>query len=348
MSTNPKVLIIYTGGTIGMINNPITGALTPFKFDNLYKTIPELKQFHYELDVVSVNNPVDSSEMNVENWADIATTIFEKYENYNGFVILHGTDTMAFTASALSFMLQGLKKPVILTGSQLPIGKIRTDGKENLITAIEIAGLKGEQGESLVQEVAIYFENSLFRGNRSSKVSANHFEAFDSPNYRALAIAGINIDVNFKGLYRTNKEKLELFTDFNPNIGLIKLFPSMPIESLKWTLNTNLFKAVVIESFGSGNSFSSPRFYELIKNYISSGGIILNTTQCIKGSVVQGKYETSNMFEESGVISLGDSTIESALTKAMYALNKFDSIEEKIAFLSFPTCGEFTKKSPLA
>lgn len=330
-----------------MINNPKTGALTAFKFDNLYKSIPELAQFDYELEVVSVDNPIDSSEMEVSNWAEIATTVFDKYENYNGFVILHGTDTMAFTASALSFMLQGLKKPVILTGSQLPIGKIRTDGKENLITAIEIAGLKNEQGEALVQEVAIYFENSLLRGNRSSKVSANHFEAFDSPNFSHLAEAGITIDVNYKALYRTNKEKLELFTDLNPNVGLLKLFPSMPIESLKWILNANLFKAVIIESFGSGNSFSSARFYELLKNYIANGGILLNTTQCIKGSVVQGQYETSSMFGELGVISLGDSTIEAALTKTMFALNKYKSREEQVDFLSFPACGELTKKSPL-
>ena len=347
MNKSPKVLIIYTGGTIGMINKPKTGALTAFKFDNLYKSIPELKQFHYELDVVSVENPVDSSEMNVNHWAEIATTIFDKYENYNGFVILHGTDTMAFTASALSFMLQGLKKPVILTGSQLPIGQIRTDGKENLITAIEIAGLKDEHGKPLIQEVAIYFENSLFRGNRSSKLSANQFEAFVSPNLPPLAIAGINIDFNYDNLFRTNKEKLELYTDLNPNVGLIKLFPSMPVESLKWILNANLFKVVIIESFGSGNSFSSPRFFELLKTYIANGGIVLNTTQCIKGSVVQGQYETSNMFSELGVISLGDSTIEAALTKAMYALNKFETKDEKITFLSFPACGELTKKSPL-
>jgi L-asparaginase len=311
MKPNSNVLIIYTGGTIGMINNPKTGALSAFKFDDLYKVIPELKQFDYKLDVISTSDPIDSSEMKIENWADIANTIFENYENYDGFVILHGTDTMAFTASALSFMLQGLRKPVILTGSQLPIGQIRTDGKENLITAIEIAGLKDDKNEALVQEVAIYFEYSLYRGNRSSKISANHFEAFDSPNYIPLAVAGINIEFNKSGLFRSTKSKLEKFTDLNPNVGLIKLFPSMPIESLKWTLNTNLFKAVIIESFGSGNSFSSPRFYELLKTYINNGGIVINTTQCSKGSVSQGKYETSNMFSELGVISAIDSTTES-------------------------------------
>jgi len=343
MDKNPKVLIIYTGGTIGMINNPKTGALITFRFDNLYKSIPELKQFEYELEVVSIENPIDSSEMNINNWADIATTIFDKYENYDGFVILHGTDTMAFTASALSFMLQGLKKPVILTGSQLPIGQIRTDGKENLITAIEIAGLKQKNGNSLVQEVAIYFEYSLYRGNRSSKVSANHFEAFDSPNYTPLAVAGINIDFNKQLLFKTNKQKLELFTDLNPNVGLIKLFPSMPIESLKWTLNANLFKAVIIETYGSGNTFSSPRFFELLKTYIANGGIILNTTQCIKGSVNQGKYDTSKIFKNIGVISTADITIEALITKTMFALGKFEKIKDIKSFLMTNCCGEMSK-----
>lgn len=342
MKPNSHVLIIYTGGTIGMINNPKTGALTAFRFDDLYKVIPELKQFDYKLDVIATPNAIDSSEMKVENWAEIATTVFENYENYDGFVILHGTDTMAFTASALSFILQGLKKPVILTGSQLPIGQIRTDGKENLITAIEIAGLKDENNDSIVQEVAIYFEYSLYRGNRSSKISANHFEAFDSPNYAPLAVAGINIDFNRQGLYRTTKKDLELFTTLNPNVGLVKLFPSMPIESLKWTLNYNLFKAVIIESFGSGNSFSSPRFYELLETYTNSGGIVINTTQCSKGSVAQGKYATSSMFNNLGVISAADSTTESILTKTMFALGKYDTKEERIRFLKHNCCGEMT------
>jgi len=342
MKPNSNVLIIYTGGTIGMINNPKTGALTAFKFDDLYKVIPELKQFDYKLDVISTSNPIDSSEMKIVNWADIANTVFENYENYDGFVILHGTDTMAFTASALSFMLQGLKKPVILTGSQLPIGQIRTDGKENLITAIEIAGLKDDKNEALVQEVAIYFEYSLYRGNRSSKISANHFEAFDSPNYTPLAVAGINIDFNLPGLYRSNASKLELFTGLNPNVGLIKLFPSMPIESLKWTLDYSIYKAVIIESFGSGNSFSSPRFYELLSDYTNHGGIVISTTQCSKGSVAHGKYETSNMFSELGVVSANDSTTESILTKTMFALGKYDTKKERITFLNSDCCGEMT------
>jgi len=343
MNNNSKVLIIYTGGTIGMINNPKTGALTAVKFDNLYQVIPELKQFDYKLDVVSISTPIDSSEMSISQWQEIATTVFDKYKNYDGFVILHGTDTMAFTASALSFMLQGLKKPIILTGSQLPIGQIRTDGKENLITAIEIAGLKNKENESIVQEVAIYFEYSLYRGNRASKVSANHFEAFDSPNYPPIAIAGINIEFNNQELFRSNQKELTLQTHLNPNIGLIKLFPSMPIESLKWALNANLFKAVIIESFGSGNSFSSPRFYELLKTYIANGGLVINTTQCRKGSVDQGKYQTSSMFAELGVISALDSTIEAILTKTMFAMGEIETKSEQIAFIEANICGEITK-----
>jgi L-asparaginase len=347
MNKNPKVLIIYTGGTIGMINNPKTGALRAFKFENLYKNIPELKQFDYELEVLSIENPIDSSEMNVETWVSIAQMVFDKYENYNGFVILHGTDTMSYTASALSFMLQGLKKPVILTGSQLPIGKIRTDGKENLITAIEIAGMIDDKKEPRVQEVAIFFENALYRGNRSSKVSTHHFEAFDSPNYEPLAQAGIDINFNRNGLFRTNLEKLELFTKMKSNVGIIKLFPSMPAATLKVILDIKLHKAVIIESFGSGNTFSSQTFFDSIEAYTNRGGIVLNTTQCNKGAVVHGKYETSDAFTKLGVISMGDATVETALTKTMYALGKFKTVDEQKQFLSFPSCGELTKKSPL-
>jgi L-asparaginase len=342
MSNNPKVLIIYTGGTIGMINDPKTGALKPFKFDNLYKTIPELIQFDYQLDVDSIEQPIDSSEMNIDVWKKIATTVFDKYEIYDGFVILHGSDTMAYTASALSFMLQGLKKPVILTGSQLPIGQIRTDGKENLITAIEIAGLKDLNNESIVQEVAIYFEYSLYRGNRASKISANHFEAFESPNYEPLAIAGVDIDFNEHDLYRTTKQSLEIFTGFDNKVASLKLFPSMSIETIALCFNNDLFDAIVIETYGSGNSFSTPKFKELLNDYINKGGIVVNTTQCIKGKVVQGKYQTSDMFADAGAISAIDQTFESTITKTMYALGKSDNINDRKTILKQNICGEIT------
>ncbi len=338
-----KILIIYTGGTIGMVNDPKTGRLNPFDFENLYKSIPELKQFKYKLNVHSLAKPIDSSEMNLSIWKELANTLFDNYNNYDGFVILHGSDTMAYTASALSFMLQGLKKPVILTGSQLPIGQIRTDGKENLITAIEIAGLKNQYNLPIVQEVAIYFEYSLYRGNRSSKVSANHFEAFDSPNYPPLAVAGVNIEFNYNYLYRTHKQELELFTDLNNKVGLIKLYPSMPIVFLELILDYSKFKAVVIETFGSGNAFNDPKFYKALKSYLSKGGVVINKTQCIKGQVVIGKYESSQMFLELNVISGKDITTEAIITKTMYGLNKFKDKALLHQFLSENCCGEMSE-----
>ncbi|MGV6860739.1 MAG: asparaginase [Putridiphycobacter sp.] len=340
MSKDSKILIIYTGGTIGMINDPKTGRLKPFDFDNLYKSVPELKQFHYQLDVNSISNPIDSSEVNVKVWKEIANTIFDKYDDYDGFVILHGSDTMAYTASALSFMLQGLKKPIILTGSQLPIGQIRTDGKENLITAIEIAGLKNEMGEALVQEVAIYFEYSLYRGNRASKVSATHFEAFDSPNYPPLAVAGISIEFNENFLFITHKNELELFTDFNSKVGLIQLFPSMPIELIKSVFNKNAFDAVIIEAFGSGNTFSSEAFSKILNQFVENKGVVIVKTQCIKGNAYLGKYDTSQMFVDAGVINGQNITTEALITKTMYALGKYKTHDEQMRFLSKNCCGE--------
>lgn len=339
---NPKVLIIYTGGTIGMINDPETGALKPFDFEHLYSSVPELKQFDYELEAYSMDEPIDSSEMNPSLWADIAKTIFDNYVNFDGFVVLHGSDTMAFTASALSFMLQGLKKPVILTGSQLPIGQIRTDGKENIITAIEIAGMKNAKGESVVQEVALYFEYSLYRGNRSQKMSAEHFEAFNSANYLNLAEAGVHISFNENALFRTKKEELELSTNFSDEIGLVKFFPGMPVKSLASIFDINTTKGVIVESFGSGNIFKSDELKKLFTQYINAGGIILNITQCVTGRVDHGKYAASELFSSLGVISGSDLTTESATTKMMYVLGLNLSTEERKKLLEKDICGEIT------
>lgn len=341
---NPKVLIIYTGGTIGMVNDPETGALKPFDFEHLYNSVPELKQFDYELEAYSMDEPIDSSEMNPSIWARIATTIFDKYVDYDGFVVLHGSDTMAYSASALSFMLQGLRKPVILTGSQLPIGKIRTDGKENLITAIEIAGMKDKEGDALVQEVALYFEYSLYRGNRSQKISAENFEAFNSANYPHLAEAGVHIAFNNSALYRTMLEELTLHIDFCSDVGLIKLFPGMPVAPLKSIFNIDQAKGIVLESFGSGNSFSTPEFEKMMSDYTAQGGIILNITQCVTGKVDHGQYATSEIFKRAGVISGSDLTTEAAVTKMMHVLGKNIDLNEKRSLLETSICGEMTNK----
>jgi L-asparaginase len=258
--------------------------------------------------------------MTPATWAEIAQIVYDRYQEFDGFVILHGSDTMAFTASGLSFMLQGLQKPVILTGSQLPIGTIRTDGKENLITAIEIAAARNADGKPRIQEVAIYFEYSLYRGNRTSKVSASAFEAFRSPNFPPLAVAGVHI--NYSETAYPESGELRLFTDFDPSVVLIKLFPGLP-----WKVYAPLFdraktRGIILETYGSGNAQSDELFHVLLKSYIQTGGVVVNITQCSSGAVEQGKYETSSFFEANGVLSGSDLTTEAAICKLMYGLGR--------------------------
>lgn len=336
----PKVLIIYTGGTIGMIKDAETGQLKSFDFNHIYKHVPEIHRLNVELSTFSFEEPIDSSEMNPVYWVQIAQTVRDNYDQYNGFVILHGSDTMAFSASALSFMLQGLKKPVIFTGSQLPIGTIRTDGKENLITAIEIAADKDLQGQPYVQEVAVYFEYSLYRGNRSSKISANQFEAFSSPNYPELARAGVNIEYATDRLFRSNLTELEYQPNLSSRVGLLKIYPGFPVEAYRSLFDRAHTDAIVLETFGAGNAPSNEVFRGLIHEYINAGGIVLNITQCSSGAVQQGKYETSSFFSKVGVISGNDLTTEAALTKLMFLLENCDNREEVIDQLAHDICGE--------
>lgn len=339
-----KILLIYTGGTIGMITNAQTGALESFDFAHLYAHIPELKRFELEIEVRSFETPLDSSEIGPVHWQQIASWIANAYEQFDGFVILHGTDTMAYTASALSFMLQGLKKPVVFTGSQLPIGIIRTDGKENLITAIEIAAATDESGEPILQEVAVYFEYALFRANRSSKVSAHQFEAFASPNYPLLAKAGVQIEWFKERLFRTQRTQLEPLLDLNNDVLIWRLYPGMPMHLYAPALRYPTVQILILETFGAGNAFSNNAFQDLIKAFITAGGLVLNITQCQSGPVRQGAYQTSTFFERTGVISGADLTAEAALTKAMFALAHIPK-NEQAAFLKANVVGELTALS---
>lgn len=335
-----KILLIYTGGTIGMIKDQRTGELRSFDFEYIYDHVPELERLNLKLKSISFEKPIDSSEINFEHWKEIAEIIETNYNSYDGFVVLHGSDTMAFTASALSFMLQGLKKPVILTGSQLPIGTIRTDGKENLITAVEIAAAYDENNEAIVQEVGVYFEYSLYRGNRCSKVSANQFEAFQSPNYPELAVAGVNIDYAKDRLFRSDLSSLRVHTAFSKQIGLVKLFPGIPIELYKSLFDKKNTKAIVLETYGAGNAPSDAILQEYITNYIQSGGLVLNVTQCSSGAVKQGTYQTSSFFQKVGVLSGGNLTTEAALTKLQYLVGLNSSLEEIKVLLTTSLVGE--------
>ncbi|CAN5518395.1 asparaginase [soil metagenome] len=336
-----KVLLIYTGGTIGMMQDAKTGQLKPFDFKQLTDQIPELNKFDVTLSAISFENPIDSSDMQPSVWIEIAKMIEKNYEKVDGFVVLHGSDTMSFTAAALSFMLENLNKPVILTGSQLPIGMIRTDGKENLITAIEIAAAK-EKGKPIISEVCIYFEYQLYRGNRTHKFNAEHFKAFQSANYPVLAEAGVHLKYNYSAIQKGSGKKLKVHTALDPNIAILKMFPGITQNVVEAILNSKNVKAVILETFGSGNASTQKWFIDALKKAIDKGTFVLNVTQCNAGKVEQGKYATSAAFKKIGVIGGSDLTTEAAVAKLMFVLGKSSNKKEIEKLLKTDLRGEIT------
>ena len=320
--TRPNILLIYTGGTIGMIKDPETGVLRSFDFDNLLIRIPELKLLDCTIETHSLDEPIDSSNMNPDYWIQIAEIIETHYQSFDGFVVLHGSDTMSYSASALSFMLENLGKPVIFTGSQLPIGDLRTDAKENLITSIQIAS-KQEHGAPVIKEVGLYFEYKLYRGNRTTKINAEHFEAFASLNYPELVESGVHLKINYEQLLKPDSDaRLKVHKSLNTNVAVVKLFPGISEAVLNAILSTQGLQGVILETYGAGNTTSETWFINLLEHAIKQGIHIINVTQCSGGSVIMGQYETSVALKRIGVVSGEDITTEAAIAKLMHLLSK--------------------------
>jgi len=335
-----RVMIIYTGGTFGMAYDS-AGTLIPFNFSNIGEHLPTLRNLFLDLTVVSFDQPVDSSNIGPLHWQALGQIIYENYELFDGFVVLHGTDTMAFTASALSFMLQGLSKPVIFTGAQLPITEPRSDARENLVTSLEIASAR-TNGVAMVPEVCIFFDYQLWRGNRARKKESMHFDAFESGNYPPLARAGVKLDFNSAAIRSPLPgEKLRLLSKFDPAVSILKLFPGINRQAVEAILSTDGLRGLVLETFGSGNAPTDPWLVDLLQGAIRRGILILNVSQCPGGMVIQGRYETSKQLAEIGVTGGADMTTEAALTKLMVLLGEFGPEKTK-RLISVPLAGELT------
>ena len=322
-----KVLLIYTGGTIGMGRNPATGALEPLDFNHLRDNVPEMKYIKASIDIYQFEQPIDSSDIDTATWAKLVRIINENYQVYTGFVILHGTDTMAYTASALSFMLENLTKPVILTGSQLPIGQLRTDGKENLVTSIELASLTDDKGRALIPEVCIYFSGKVLRGNRATKQNADEFNAFDTFNYPHLCEAGINFTFHFHHILKPDFSKPMIpHVDLNPNIIVFSLFPGIQENVVHHLIDAPELKGIILRSYGSGNAPQQPWLIHLLREATERGVCVVNISQCVAGRVEMGRYNTGFQLKDAGVISGYDSTVEAATTKLMYLYARYDDV----------------------
>ncbi|RFZ91819.1 asparaginase [Mucilaginibacter conchicola] len=336
-----QILIIYTGGTIGMMSDPVTKTLVPINFEQIMDNVPELEKLNCKIKVHSFEHIIDSSNMNPEIWGELAALIESNYNEVDGFVILHGSDTMAYTASALSFMLQNLNKPVIFTGSQLPISAVRTDAKENLMTAIEIAKAK-KNDRSRVPEVCIYFDYKLFRGNRAFKYNSSKFEAFRSPNYPILAESGVHLRFSVNDIRQPGEGPLKIHNQMISDVAVLKLYPGIGPKVVEAVLNADV-RGIVMETFGAGNTTTDQWFVDLLKNAIDAGKVILDISQCKVGSVELGRYETSKQLKDIGVASGYDMTFEAAVTKMMYLLGEIEDPAEVRRCLEKDLRGELTE-----
>ena len=340
---NNRVLLIYTGGTIGMGKNPETGALEPLDLNHLVSCMPEFSMLKTGIETYQFTQPIDSSDMSPRLWSQLVRIIAERYERYDGFVILHGTDTMAYTASALSFMLENLTKPVILTGSQLPINQLRTDGKENLITSIEIAAAAHDDGTAIVPEVCIYFSGKLLRGNRSTKTNADGFNAFESFNFPHLAEAGVNIIYHEEYILKPDLSKPMIpHTAIDPNVVVFSLFPGLQEQIIHHVLDAPELRSIVMRSFGSGNAPKRPWLIRLLQKASLKGVTIVNISQCLAGSVEMSRYDTGYRLKTTGVISGHDSTVECAVTKLMCLQGRFPDNKVVRNYMNKALCGEIT------